>query len=129
MINIFFQWFYWYFFETSKELFKAWKNFLLFNLNYFSIVLLIKTLFSPWRRYKVFYGRGFDISRFFEAIFSNLIFRILGAVIRSILIFFGLLVQIFIIFIGVVVLISWFLLPAFLIAGLIFGFKIFLFFV
>ena len=124
MINIFSQWFSWHFFETPIEILKAWRNFLLFNLNYFSIVLLLKTFFSPWRRYKVFYGRGFDVGRFFEAFFSNLIFRILGAVVRSILIFFGLLVQIFIIFAGAIILISWLLLPAFLIIGLIFGFRI-----
>lgn len=124
MQNILFQWFSWHFSEMPKEIVRIWKTFLRFNLEYFSIKLLIKTLFYPWRRYEVSYGRGFDIKRFFESFFSNLIFRILGAIVRTILIFIGLLLQIFIIFIGVIIFILWLFLPLFLILGLYYGFKI-----
>ena len=124
--NIFFQWIFWQFFEAPGNILKAWRNFLLFNLNYFSIPLLLKTFFSPWRRYKVSYGKGFDIGRYFEALFSNLIFRTLGAILRSFLIFIGLLVEFFIIFTGAILFFGWLILPALLIAGLIFGFKIIL---
>lgn len=124
MQNILFQWFFWHYFEMPEEIVRIWKNFLRFNLEYFSIKLLIKTLFYPWRRYEVSYGRGFDIKRFFESFFSNLIFRILGAIVRTILIFIGLLLQIFIIFIGVIIFILWLFLPLFLILGLYYGFKI-----
>jgi len=122
--NIFFQWIFWQFFEAPGNILKAWRNFLLFNLNYFSIPLLLKTFFSPWRRYKVSYGKGFDIGRYFEALFSNLIFRTLGAILRSFLIFIGLLVEFFIIFTGAILFFGWLILPVLLIAGLIFGFKI-----
>ena len=122
--NIFFQWIFWQFFETPGNILKAWRNFLLFNLNYFSIPLLLKTLFSPWRRYKVSYGKGFDIGKYFEALFSNLIFRTLGTILRSFLIIIGLLVEVFIIFAGAIVFIGWLLLPALLIWGLISGFKV-----
>jgi len=122
--NILIQYLIWQFFDVPGELIRAWKNFLLFNLNYFSIPLLIKTFFSYWRRYKWSYGRGFDIGRYLEVFFSNLISRVLGAVVRSFLIFFGIIVEIFIVFAGFVVFISWLIMPAFLIAGLIFGFKI-----
>ena len=124
MINIFSQWFSWHFLELPKDIFKAWKNFLLFNLNYFSISLLLKTLFFPWRKYSYSYGRGFDLSRYFKAFTFNLISRALGAIMRTCLIILGLLAQIFIIFVGTVVLIGWLLLPVFLIIGLIFGFRI-----
>ena len=119
--NIFLQWFLWQFFEMPKNILVVWKNFLKFNLNYFSLLLLLRTLFSPWRRYKVFKGRGFDLGRYLEALFSNLIFRILGAIMRSFLIIIGLLTEIFIVFIGFIVFISWLVLPALLIAGIIFG--------
>jgi len=72
------------------------------------------------------YGKGFDIGRYFAALFSNLIFRLLGAIMRIILIIIGLLVEIFIIFAGVILFFGWLILPALLIAGLIFGFKIIL---
>jgi len=78
--NIIFLWIGWYYFEMSNNLLDAWKNFLLFNLNYFSIPLLLKTFFSPWRRYKWTYSRGFDIKQYFETFISNLISRILGAI-------------------------------------------------
>jgi hypothetical protein len=122
--NIFWQWISWQFFDVPKNILKAWKNFLDFGLYYFSIPLLIKTLFSPWRRYKWSYGKGFDIGKYFEAFFSNLIFRILGAILRCFLIIIGILFEIFIIFAGAIVFFGWLILPALLIAGLIFGFKI-----
>ena len=71
--NIFIQYFLWYFHDVPKEILKGWRNFLVFNFNYFSIPLLLKTFFSHWRQYKWSYGRGFDIARYLEAFFSNLI--------------------------------------------------------
>lgn len=122
--NIVIQYLSWQFWEVPREILKAWRNFLLFNLNYFSIPLLIKTFFSHWRRYQWSYGRGFDIGRYFEVFFSNLISRILGAIVRSFLLIIGLIVEFFIIAGGLIVFLSWLILPAILIAGLIFGFKI-----
>jgi len=114
----------WQFFDVPREIIKAWKNFLLFYLNYFSIPLLIKTFFSHWRRYQWSYGRGFEIGRYLEVFFSNLISRVLGAVVRSFLIFFGLIVEIFIVLAGFIVFIGWLVMPALLVAGLVFGLKI-----
>jgi len=122
--NIFFQYLDWQFLEMPGNFIAGWRNFLKFNLNYFSIPLLIKSFFSPWRRYSMHYGRGFDIKNFFETLFSNLIFRILGAIMRSFLIIIGLLVEVFIIFVGAVLFAGWILLPAISILGLFFGFKI-----
>ena len=119
--NIIIQWFFWQFSEAPAGILRAWKNIILFNLSYFSIILLLKTLFSPWRRYSYSYGQGFDLGRYFEVFTFNLISRILGAIIRICLIILGLLTEIFIIFIGIIILISWLLLPVFLIIGLIFG--------
>jgi len=124
MENILIQYLSWQFFDVPKKLIRAWKNLLLFNLNYFSIPLLIKTLFAPWRRYKMSYGRGFDIGRYFEAFISNLIFRTLGAIVRIFLIIIGLFAEVFIILAGIIVFFGWLLGPVILIYGLIFGFKI-----
>lgn len=122
--NIFTLWLQWHFFEASREVLKAWKNFLLFNLNYFSIPLLLKTFFSPWRRYRWSYGRGFDIKVYFETAVSNLFSRSVGAVVRSFLICIGLLAEIFIILAGAIIFLGWILLPALLVFGLILGIKI-----
>ena len=122
--NIFFQYLSWHFLEVPRNIFLGWKNFLKFGLNYFSLPLLIKTLFSPWRRYSWAYPRGFDIGKYFEVFISNLISRILGAIMRFFLIILGILAEVFIIFAGLIILFIWLALPIFLIFGLIFGFKI-----
>jgi len=125
--NIFFQWFSWHFLDMPKGVLAAWKNFLLFNLNYFSIPLLLKTFFAPWRRYKVPKGKGFDFGRYFEALFSNLIFRFLGASIRSIFIIFGLFVEAIVVVLGVFAFFVWIFLPLIFIFGIFWGIKIIIF--
>ncbi len=124
--NIIFLWIIWYYFEMSNNLLDAWKNFLLFNLNYFSIPLLLKTFFSPWRRYKWTYSRGFDIKQYFETFISNLVSRILGAICRVVLILIGIVIEIFIFIFGSFVFLGWLILPVLLLIGLWFGFKLLL---
>ena len=124
MQNVFLQYLAWQFLDVSKSILLGWKNFLKFGLNYFSVPLLIKTLFSHWRRYKWSYPRGFDIGKYFEVFISNLISRILGAIMRIFLIIIGILAEVFIIFAGMIIFLGWLVLPILLILGLIFGFKI-----
>ena len=124
--NILIQYFLWHFLEQSKAILKAWKNFLLFNLNYFSIPLLIKTFFSPWRRYSWSYGKGFDLKRYFSVFISNLISRLLGAAIRFFLIAIGILAEISLILLGIIVFLGWLFLPFLLILGIYHGFRILL---
>ena len=122
--NIFLQYLIWQFFDMPRNILRAWRNFLKFNLNYFSVPLLIRSFFSPWRRYSVPYGRGFDIGKYFETLISNLIFRFLGAAMRSFLIIGGLIFEVLIIFAGIIIFLSWLVLPAILILGLWYGFRI-----
>jgi len=122
--NILIQYFVWHFFDQSKAILKAWKNFLLFNLNYFSTPVLIKTFFSHWRQYKWYYPRGLDIPVYLEVFFSNLISRVLGAIMRAVLILIGIFLEILIIFAGLIIFFGWIFLPALLIFGLIFSLKI-----
>jgi len=122
MQNVFLQYLAWQFLDVSKSILLGWKNFLKFGLNYFSVPLLIKTLFSHWRRYKWSYPRGFDIGKYFEVFISNLISRILGAIMRIFLIIIGILAEVFIIFAGMIIFLGWLVLPILLIFGLIFGF-------
>lgn len=122
--NIVFQYFIWQFFDMPKAILSAWKNFLSFNLNYFSIILLLKTFFSPWKRYSWSYGRGFSFSRYFHAFSANLISRMLGAFVRIWLILLGILSEVFIFFAGIIVFLAWIFLPAFLIWFFSFGLKI-----
>jgi hypothetical protein len=122
--NVFRQFLEWYLLDQPKLILKAWKNFLWFNLEYFSIPLLLKTFFSPWRRYTWSYGRGFSFKRYLDAFVSNAIFRGLGAVVRLILIVVGIFLEIIIFFAGIIVMITWFLWPLILIEIFVLGFRI-----
>jgi len=124
MQNIFFQYLHWQFLEMPRNILSAWRNFLLFNLDYFSVGLLLKTFFSPWRRYSWVYPRGFSISKYLEVFFSNLISRILGAVVRSFLIIFGIVAEVFLIVGGATAFVFWLVLPFLIIFCLVFGISI-----
>lgn len=122
--NIIFQYIFWQFWESPKNVLAAWSNFLKFGLHYFSLPLLLKTLFSPWRRYRWYYPKGFYPVKYLEVFFSNLISRILGLVLRIFLIIAGILFEVFIFFAGLIVFLFWLALPFFLIAGFFYGGKI-----
>lgn len=122
--NIIFQYIFWQFWESPKNILIGWKNFLKFGLHYFSLPFLLRTIFSPWRRYRWYYPKGFYPGKFLEVFFSNLISRILGAILRIFLIIFGILFEAFIFVAGLVVLLGWIILPLFLIFGFFYGFSI-----
>ena len=121
--NIFVQYLEWYLFDVPRAILRAWGNNLLFNLNFFSIGLLLKTFFSPWHRYQWSYPRGFDLGKYAEAFFSNMISRVLGAIVRIFFILLGLVFEFLIFLIGAIIFLGWFLLPFLLIAGFLLGIK------
>ena len=105
--NMLSEYLFWHFVKVPKDILMAFRNFLLFNFNYFSVFFLLKTLFAPWRKYKESYGRGFDIKRYFETFVFNLASRILGAIVRLIIILIGLIFEVFIFAMGIVALLAW----------------------
>jgi len=127
MQNIFIQYLSWQFLEMPRDILAGWRNFLKFGLNYFSVSLLVRTFFSPWHKYTWAYPKGFDIGKYLEVFFSNLITRILGVILKSFLIFFGILAEIFIFLLGLILFFGWLILPILLISGFIFGIKYVLF--
>ncbi len=124
MQEILLNWISWYFYEMPKNILLAWKNFLRFGLDYFSTPRLIKTLFSPWRKYSMTYAKGFSFSSYFETLFSNLIFRFLGAFFRTGLIIVGILFEAAILLVGFLVFLAWFMIPAFLFFGTYHGIRL-----
>jgi len=113
--NIVWQYLEWHFFDQPKAILKAWKNFLLFNLNFFSVFLLLKSFFSPLHQYRWSYPRGLDIPKHLEAFFSNLISRILGAILRTVIILAGIIFEILILIFGFLIFVGWFIFPALLV--------------
>ena len=111
----------WHYLEAPKEILKGLRNILWFELNYFSVGLLVKTFFSPWRKISWDYGRGFDLGRFLFTFASNLISRILGAVVRSFIITWGIAGQLALLCLGSLFFLFWLGLPALLIATFLYG--------
>ena len=119
--NIAVQYIGWHYFEMPKNIWRGWRNFLEFGLNYFSTLLLLRTLFSPWRRYRYDYPRGFDPGAWFNTFTFNLMSRGIGSVMRVVLICVGLLAELFIFAAGAVVFALWILMPAIIVASLFVG--------
>ncbi len=66
---------------------QSWKNLVIYAFNAFSVPLLFKTLFSPWKQDKDASGSGFTI---FERFVFYMFSRLMGFVVRTVLIIFGL---------------------------------------
>jgi hypothetical protein len=122
--DIIISWILWQFYEMPKFLLGVWKNYFIFATNLFSVPLLLKTFFAPWRRYKWQYPKGFDIGEFLSTVISNIISRILGAIMRTVLIVIGILLQIIVIIFGLIIFLGWLFMPFIVL----FGFLIILFF-
>ncbi len=124
MIAILAKYFYWHYFEQSRIILLGWKNFLKFNLNFFSVPTLLKSFLAPWRRYEDSFGRGFDLQKALEVITFNLLSRIIGIIMRSILILTGLLMEFVYFFGGITIFIIWLIIPFLIILGLWTGFRL-----
>lgn len=120
-MNIFWEEVKWHYLYAPRKILGAWRNFIWFNFNYFSLLTLVKTYLSPWRRYYSPYGKVFEFWKNFEALIFNAMSRILGAVVRTFLIFFGLLSGLAIIVGGAIIFIGWLVLPIILIIVFLFG--------
>lgn len=123
-VELFFSYLVWHYFECSKEILKVIRNFLRFGFHYFSIPFLFQTFFSYWRKYFWLYPRGFDFGKYFEVFLSNLISRVIGAVLRTFLILAGIVFEISVLIIGASLILGWFFLPLFLFYCLVYGVKL-----
>jgi len=111
----------WYYGEAVKNVLTAWKNFILFAVNYFSIPLLFKTLFVPWKRDFTKKPRGLDFKKLFEYIAFNLISRGVGFLARFSMIILGAIFLILVIIFGAIFFVLWLVLPLVLLGLLIFA--------
>jgi hypothetical protein len=122
--NIFLQWMAWQFIDTPRFIIRIWRNFLVFNFNYFSIGVLFRTLFAYWHKYRWQAPSGFSIGKYLEAAASNLVSRVLGAIMRTFLIILGLLFEILILIGGLISLSLWLISPFLFIFGILWSIRI-----
>ena len=124
MSNIIIQYLQWHFVGQVKAILRAWRNFLSFSLNFFSISLLLRTFCSPWRRYRYAYPKAFDLRKYFDALTFNAISRVIGMIMRTALIIIGVIAAFFIFCAGFLILLFWLFLPVILIILFFYGIKL-----
>jgi hypothetical protein len=113
-------WVLWQFYEMPKFLLEVWKNYFIFASNLFSLTLLLNTFFAPWRKYSWSYPKSFDLKEFLNTLVGNLISRILGAIMRTVLIIIGIFFQFFVTIVGSIFFIGWLSIPLIVAFGLLF---------
>jgi hypothetical protein len=111
----------WHYTTAIVDLFRIDGNIFWFLWHFFSVPETFRTFFSPWQRMNEGYKKGFDIENIATTFVTNSLMRIVGVVMRSILLFFAL-VSFFVTSILLVLLfIIWIFMPVFLIMLAFFG--------
>lgn len=90
----------WHYLEVWPKILLLWRNITLFPVYYFSIPTHLKTLFSPWKKQVIQMKPGFHVDDLIGVFFFNVTSRILGAIVKSILIIFGLLLTVLFFLLG-----------------------------
>jgi len=104
----------WHYSKGLNYYLKSWSETFDWVNHFFSPPLLLRTLFAPWKRLIVTDDQsGFNFQKFFEVVSFNLISRGIGATVRFILFWVGLILIVFTFFGGAVGFIFWVLLPFF----------------
>lgn len=101
----------WHYGRAFAEIWNTCTNYIWAVWHFFSVPLLFKTFFSPWRRMDVGYGKGFDIENFIGPFIVNSLMRIVGMVLRVIIILVGLFCAIILFLLGIIVTVAWIFLP------------------
>ena len=112
----------WHYWEGIKNIAALGLNFLRFENHFFSQKLLLKTLFSPYRRMQERYKKGFDVEAFLESAIINFITRLVGFLLRSVILLASGVANLFTIIAIPIALVLWIFLPLLIVALLIAGF-------
>lgn len=109
--TLFLSYLWWHYTSALADLVRNYFNFVGFLKNFFSLGLLTKTLFAPWRRMGEKYGSILDFGNFFGSLIVNTLMRLVGLVIKSIIIIFGLAVIFLSVFVFIAIFVFWLAAP------------------
>lgn len=114
----------WHYSQAFYELLHLWKNFLWFIINFFSLPQLMKSWFSPWKRIVEERGNKWDLEDLAGYIIVGIVSRIIGFILRTIVISLGLICLLITIIAGIVTYLFWLVAPLAIIVLLGLGIKV-----
>ncbi|MCB9812370.1 hypothetical protein H6778_01800 [Candidatus Nomurabacteria bacterium] len=106
----------WHYFRAWSELFHVWLNLLWFTIHFFSIPQLMRTWFSPWKRIVEERGNKWNLEDLAGFIIIGLISRLLGFIMRTVIIMIGLVCLFLVVSSGLLFFVFWFGAPFVIIA-------------
>ncbi len=114
----------WHYSNALLAIINLWRNFIWFWTKFFSISDLVQTWLAPWRRLSESYGDSLDLKVYAEAFFINSFMRLVGVIIKTIVILIWLLVVIGTIIAGILAFLIWLFLPLLIVLFFIAGFHL-----
>ncbi|BFT94418.1 MAG: hypothetical protein MNSN_09660 [Minisyncoccus archaeiphilus] len=113
--------FYWYYFERTKDIIRITKGYVRYWAFFFSFKQTLRSLFAPWKMMDM-PQKGSLMKEIFETAFNNIFSRVMGLMMRTFLIGFFLAFEVATIAIGISFLVIWILMPIILIYIIIYSF-------
>lgn len=111
----------WHYTHGFQTFFRIWGNFIWGVEHFFGIGNLGRSLFAPWKRMTESSHGAWNFEAVAGALVVNLVSRLLGLVIRLLLIFIGAIFVLLTITFGVAALVTWLFAPIVVTAGLGYG--------
>jgi hypothetical protein len=114
----------WHYTRAINEFWHVAKNLLWFTVNFFSLTQLIRSLFSPFRRITEERGERFNFEDLAGYVLISLISRLLGFILRSIIILSGTVATIGLGLLTLLTFVFWLIAPLVLITMIGFGIQL-----
>ncbi len=117
---IIYDYFVWHYTRAWREIGGVWRNYLWFVVHFFSIPQLMRSWFAPFKRVTEGRGNTWNFEDLAGFVVINILSRVIGAIVRTVLILIGLVALLVTFCVGMLIYITWILLPV-IIIGLVGG--------
>ena len=112
MAQLAFYYFAWHYSTGLRDYMRNWTNFIWFFWHFFSITILAKTFFAPLNRIHEKSERpGIHVELFFQNALVNIVMRLVGMLLRLILMVIGFLAIGATLILGTFIFITWIFMP------------------
>lgn len=121
VLTILHHYLFWHYSRAYLQFFHVWTNLMWFVVRFFSLTELLGSLFSPWKRMVEERKKAWDVEEFFSSLVINILSRIIGAMVRIIVLSLGTIVLTVVFVGGLVVYLVWTVAPALIVFLIILG--------